>query len=68
MDRIKFRAMHYAVDNISLDCIFPTKLSLQKPLTADKVSKTCNIILLPYGSKFHVIKIFLKGMISVTVK
>lgn len=40
VDRIKFRAMHYAVDNILLACIFPSKMSFQKPLTADKVSKT----------------------------
>lgn len=39
VDRIKFRAMHYAVDNILLDCIFPTKINHQKSLTADQVSK-----------------------------
>jgi len=39
VDRIRFRAMHYAVDNILMDCIFPSKVKLQKSLNVEQVSK-----------------------------
>jgi len=39
VDRIQFRAMHYAVDNVLMDCVFPCKVKLQKSLTIEKVSK-----------------------------
>jgi len=40
VDRIRFRAMHYAVDNVPMDCVFPSKLKLQKSLNVEQVSNS----------------------------